>query len=73
MDEFSQNYNNGQVEYLDGEQLVKTIRRKRKVRKGRKRQNAFRALLCFVTNIVLIFGICRKVRSRRSMGILWKL
>lgn len=57
MDEFSQNYNNGQVEYLDGEQLVKTIRRKRKVRKGRKRQNAFRALLCFVMNIVLIFGI----------------
>ena len=40
-----------------GKRLVKKMQRSRQVRKGRKRQNAFRALMCFVVNILLIFSL----------------
>lgn len=44
-------------EIIDGKRLVKKMQRRRQVRKGRKRQNAFRALMCFVVNILLIFSL----------------
>lgn len=46
-----------QIEIADGKRLVKKMQRKRQVRKGRRRQNTFRGFLCFIMNIILIFGL----------------
>lgn len=46
-----------QDEIIDGKRLVKKMQRRRQVRKGRKRKNAFRAFLCFVVNIFIIASL----------------
>ena len=47
-----------QTEITEGKRIVRKMQRSRQIRKGRKRQNAFRAVMCFVVNIFLIFGLC---------------
>lgn len=44
-------------EILDGKKLVKRMQRSRQVRKGRKRQNAFRTFLCLVMNVLIILSL----------------
>lgn len=44
-------------ELRDGKRLVKKMQRNRQVRKGRKRQNAFRTFLCLVMNFLIIFAL----------------
>ena len=43
-------------EIVDGKKLVKRMQRSRQVRKGRKRQNAFRTFLCLVMNVLIILS-----------------
>jgi len=40
-------------ELRDGKLLVKKMQRRRQVRKGRKRQNAFRTFLCLIMNVLI--------------------
>ena len=44
-------------EIVDGKKLVKRMQRSRQVRKGRKRQNAFRTFLCLVMNVLIILSL----------------
>lgn len=44
-------------ELRDGKRLVKKMQRNRQIRKGRKRQNAFKAFLCLVMNVLIIFAL----------------
>ena len=44
-------------ELNDGKRLVKKMQRNRQIRKGRKRQNAFRTFLCLVMNVLIIFAL----------------
>ena len=44
-------------ELNDGKRLVKKMQRNRQIRKGRKRQNAFRTFLCLVMNILIILAL----------------
>lgn len=44
-------------ELQDGKLLVKKMQRSRQVRKGRKRQNAFRTFLCLIMNVIIIFAL----------------
>lgn len=44
-------------ELRDGKLLVKKMQRSRQVRKGRKRQNAFRTFLCLIMNVIIIFAL----------------
>lgn len=44
-------------EIVDGKKLVKRMQRSRQVRKGRKRQNAFRTFLCLVMNVLIITAL----------------
>lgn len=44
-------------EIVDGKKLVKRMQRSRQVRKGRKRQNAFRTFLCLVMNVLIISAL----------------
>lgn len=46
-----------QKELNDGKLLVKKMQRSRQVRKGRKRQNAFRTLLCLIMNVIIVFAL----------------
>ena len=51
------NYTPNEDDITDGRRLVKKMQRSRQIRKGRKRKNAFRTLLCFIVNILLIAGL----------------
>ena len=44
-------------EIVDGKKLVKRMQRSRQVRKGRKRQNAFRTFLCLGMNVLIILSL----------------
>ncbi len=44
-------------ELRDGKLLVKKMQRSRQVRKGRKRQNAFRTFLCLIMNVIIVFAL----------------
>lgn len=44
-------------ELNDGKRLVKKMQRNRQIRKGRKRQNAFRTFLCLIMNVLIIFAL----------------
>ena len=50
MDEFETE----QDEFIDPKRLVNTVRKKRKLRKGRKRQSIFRKFFRFIMTIVLL-------------------
>ena len=52
MDEFETE----QDEFIDPKRLVNTVRKKRKLRKGRKRQSIFRKFFRFIMTIVLLCG-----------------
>lgn len=52
MDEFDTE----QDEFIDPKRLVNTVRKKRKLRKGRKRQSIFRKFFRFIMTIVLLCG-----------------
>ena len=52
MDEFETE----QDEFIDPKRLVNTVRKKRKLRKGRKRQSIFRKFFRFILTIVLLCG-----------------
>lgn len=52
MDEFETE----QDEFIDPKRLVNTVRKKRKLRKGRKRQSFFRKFFRFIMTIVLLCG-----------------
>ncbi len=52
MDEFETE----QDEFIDPKRLVNTVRKKRKLRKGRKRQSTFRKFFRFIMTIVLLCG-----------------
>lgn len=46
-----------QDQIVDGKRLATKMQRSRKVRKGRKRKNAFRAFLCLVVNVLIILSL----------------
>lgn len=52
-------------EILDGKKLVKRMQRSRQVRKGRKRQNAFRTFLCLVMNVLIILSLVYLTQMRQ--------
>lgn len=52
MDEFETE----QDEFIDPKRLVNTVRKKRKLRKGRKRQSIFRKFFRFIMTLVLLCG-----------------
>ena len=52
MDEFETE----QDEFIDPKRLVNTVRKKRKLRRGRKRQSIFRKFFRFIMTIVLLCG-----------------
>ena len=52
-------------EIVDGKKLVKRMQRSRQVRKGRKRQNAFRTFLCLVMNVLIILSLVYLTQMRQ--------
>lgn len=52
-------------EIIDGKKLVKRMQRSRQVRKGRKRQNAFRTFLCLVMNVLIILSLVYLTQMRQ--------
>lgn len=46
-----------QDQIVDGKRLATKMQRSRKVRKGRKRKNAFRTFLCLIVNVLIILSL----------------